>query len=439
MRKLQENPRIKELATNPLLLTLLCLGFEEEKYLNFTLSDVYREGIDVLLKKWDAKFGIERREIYKNLKLERKKELLSQLAYNTFLPGNYFFKQELAEAEVRDYIVNLPESPNNPRQLDLDSEEVLKAIVAQHGLLIKRASDIYSFSHLSFHEYFTARYIVSSLKLENALTELTEHLYENRWREVFVLTTEMLKEADFLLIIVKRKVDNLIAEDKQIQAFLSWAKTKSMSVDTPFKQSAIRAHYLTCAFSNNLNLASAIDPALLNDLNNIRTIIGTLGNHTLKYSHALALDILLSRAYNLAYILSRSSLCDLDLVCFLHPNFTRTIDLALAHIFDQHKLKEAVQELKDGLLHIWNNPKEAVSLWKSNGKIWADQIKNITINHRNIGHVWQFKDAQKKLLDQCLRVNRLLVDCLNSECYVTRSVREEIENTLLLPAADLDK
>ncbi len=45
---------------------------------------------------------------------------------------------------------------------------------------------------------------------------------------------------------------------------------------------------------------------------------------------------------------------------------------------------------------------------------------------------------QIELLNKYLAANQLLVDCLHSECYVSREVREEIENTLLLPFADLD-
>nr|WP_322719785.1 hypothetical protein [Nostoc sp. ChiQUE02]MDZ8232839.1 hypothetical protein [Nostoc sp. ChiQUE02] len=55
------------------------------------------------------------------------------------------------------------------------------------------------------------------------------------------------------------------------------------------------------------------------------------------------------------------------------------------------------------------------------------------IQHRNIGHDWQFNDDQRQLLQQYYDANKLLVDCLNSECYVSRSVRQEIEDTLLLP------
>jgi Rps23 Pro-64 3,4-dihydroxylase Tpa1-like proline 4-hydroxylase len=61
------------------------------------------------------------------------------------------------------------------------------------------------------------------------------------------------------------------------------------------------------------------------------------------------------------------------------------------------------------------------------------------IAHRNIGHDWQFTDNQKALLQQYYDANLLLIECLNSDCYVSRSVREEIEATLLLPMAEIEK
>ena len=61
------------------------------------------------------------------------------------------------------------------------------------------------------------------------------------------------------------------------------------------------------------------------------------------------------------------------------------------------------------------------------------------IKYCNMGHNWQLSQAQAKLLEQYYAANKLLVDCLNSDCYVTRSVREEIEATLLLPQSLLPK
>jgi predicted NACHT family NTPase len=84
IQKLKENKPIQELATNPLLLTLLCLVFGEAGNFPVNRSELYKEGLDVLLKKWDAKRNIERDQVYKNLSLQRKEDLLSQIALTTF-------------------------------------------------------------------------------------------------------------------------------------------------------------------------------------------------------------------------------------------------------------------------------------------------------------------------------------------------------------------
>jgi hypothetical protein len=43
------------------------------------------------------------------------------------------------------------------------------------------------------------------------------------------------------------------------------------------------------------------------------------------------------------------------------------------------------------------------------------------------------------LLRKYYDANKLLVDCLNSGCNVSPAVRQEIEETLLLPIANLQK
>jgi predicted NACHT family NTPase len=48
---LKANKPIQELATNPLLLTLLCLVFGEAADFPANRSELYKEGLDVLLKK----------------------------------------------------------------------------------------------------------------------------------------------------------------------------------------------------------------------------------------------------------------------------------------------------------------------------------------------------------------------------------------------------
>ncbi len=51
----------------------------------------------------------------------------------------------------------------------------------------------------------------------------------------------------------------------------------------------------------------------------------------------------------------------------------------------------------------------------------------------------QFSNKHQELLQQYYDANQLLVNCLNSACEVSDEVREEIEETLLLPIVEIEK
>lgn len=208
--KLPENQQIRELAVTPILLNLACLVFSVKAEFPSKRSKLYEHGLDILLKRWDEERFIKRGEVYLNLTLQRKKQLLFYVAAITFERGDYFFEQDKIQQLIADYLDNsipsyqseeriAPRSSEGwggrPTELQEDSEAVLKAIEAQHGLLVERARGIYSFSHLTFQEYFTARYFVESSDSQ-ALENLSSHITEKRWREVFLLTTDMLPNAE---------------------------------------------------------------------------------------------------------------------------------------------------------------------------------------------------------------------------------------------------
>jgi predicted NACHT family NTPase len=97
------------------------------------------------------------------------------------------------------------------------------------------------------------------------------------------------------------------------------------------------------------------------------------------------------------------------------------------------ELKQALESLRKQLPYPQNTQSAFQLWWKKRGYEWTEQLRAMMIQYRNIGHDWQFSEAQAKLLEQYYTANKLLVDCLNSDCYVTRAVREDIEATLLLP------
>ncbi|MEP0752731.1 NACHT domain-containing NTPase [Trichocoleus sp. Lan] len=416
IKRLKENERINELATSPLLLTLLCLAFEESGDFPANRSELYKEGLDALLKKWDAKRGIQRDQVYKKLSIQRKEDLLSKIALTTFEQGDYFFKQKIAEQYITDYIRNLPDANADPEALQLDSEVVLRSIEYQHGLLVERAKRIYSFSHLTFHQYFTAREIVFGTQpLEERLQNLVSHITEKRWREVFFLAVGMSPSADRLLQLMKQQVDGIVAADEKLQKLLMWVSKKSLSVQIPYKykSAAVRAFYSARDFDRALNFDHALN----------------LGFHlacTLDLDIDLALNRDLDRALNLNFDHALALELDLD----------RGLNLDL-----EPELKNSLQQLREQLPKLpkskdWAQNKQ---WWKANGKAWAEQLRAVMIKYRNMGHDWQFSNQQKELFKQYYDANLLLVECLNSDCYVSREVRQEIEDTLLLPIAEIEQ
>jgi predicted NACHT family NTPase len=406
LQKLKEDEPIRELATNPLLLTLLCLVFEDSGSFPTNRAELYQNGVDVLLKKWDVKRNIERDQVYKRLSLKRKEDLLSQIARTTFEAGNYFFKQREVERYISQYIQNLPDASTDPEALELDSVAVLKSIEAQHGLFVERARGIYSFSHLTFHEYFTARKIVTSCNPyaidDPTLQGLVSHITEKRWREVFLLAVGILDPADTLLQLMKARIDRLLAGDDKLQQFLKWVDDKARLIEVTYKAAAVRAFY----FARNLTLSDDLHPYI--DIANT-------------YQARIHILILKERIE-------------------IEGSFVNAIDRNFPPDFDP-KLSEILQAFVDEvpIFEDERPGKEDYLWWQVNGQVLVNQFQKVMIESCYIGHGWKFSDAQKESLGQYYNANKLLVDCLNSDCYVSRDVRQEIEETLLLPIAEIEK
>jgi len=171
------------------------------------------------------------------------------------------------QRQIKDYICNLPEASADPDALRLDSEVVLKAIEHHHGLLVERARNIYSFSHLTFQEYFTAR----EIERERQLEILVQNIANPRWKEVFYLTAEMLRRSDDFLKLMKSRIDGMLTGDEKLQTFLAWANEKTNSVQFNYKTVAVRAFYAYVEFhARALDLdrarALALALALASDL-----------------------------------------------------------------------------------------------------------------------------------------------------------------------------
>lgn len=474
LQQIKEKEAIQELASNPLLLTLLCLEFEDAGDFPNDRAELYRRATNTLLRKWDAKRGIQRDIVYHQLSIQRKENLLSHIALTTFEKGDYFFKQRQIEQYIADYIQNLSEAETNQETLQLDSEAVLKSIEAQHGLLVERARGIYSFSHLTFQEYFTARSIVNSANPQAindpALQGLLWHIFDKRWREVFLLVAEMLPSADILLLFMKHTIDMWASQHRPLQELLTWANQKACEVSTPYKEATIRAFYLCLAMGIHIidytdypffedwqigefsSLLEALDNTIsLSFYQGCSSGFG-FGNFHGSLDPSLSLDFNLCHARAQASLIGRTaSLETSDLSSYLDEERDSLLDdsnfYTLAEALDEVFSCKLDNDLESALLSLDNQlPQSVYDDWeqydqwrKTRSLSWAEELRAIINKHCNIDYKWQLTDENWGMLRAYCYANSLLLNCLNSECYVSREVRQAIQSTLLLPFNEIEK
>lgn len=410
---LPENWHFRQLVVTPLFLHLACWMFHGQENFPAKRSEFYKQGLDLLLGKWDEAKGIDRDDVYRDFRLPQKLRLLSQLAATTFEQGQYFFEQRIIEEYIKEYLQTVPDALLDPEELQLESEAVLKAIEAQHGILIERARGIFSFSYLAFQEYLTARKIVAShnlRSLEQALEGLVRHLTDPHWREVFLLTVAMLRSADSLVQVMKQEIDALVAHDPYLQDFLMWVNQKSQTIPSQPKVATTRAFYLSLAQSS---------PATTHF-----TLAGTL-------DQGIVLDAALERLLS-DFAADHSADCAYANTC------GEALNNILVMVLDAGFYK-SLQQLKDQLPLPSQSQERRQDWWQKNYATWVEKVRSTISHYRNIHHPWQFTPEQQQVLQRYYDANQLLIDCLNSNCEVTATIRQEIEATLLLPQKELEE
>jgi predicted NACHT family NTPase len=411
--ELPENWRFRRMITTPLFLHLACSIYRRQGKFPIKQAEFYKQGMDLLLGKWDEAEGIERDQVYRGFLLPQKLKLLSQIAAATFEQGQYFFEQDVIQQYIGDYLESLPDASTDPEEIQQASEDVLKAIESQHGLLAERARGIFSFSYLALQEYFTARKIVANHNLQSfgqSLQGLVDHITDPHWREIFLLTASMLRSADGLLGLMKQEIDALVSQDPHLQDFLAWASQKSNSNPLETKSATGRAFYLALTRAPNLApdfaLACTLDQgefldAALDDL-----LRESVHNESKDFAYVHACGDALSNILGIV------------------------VDIGL------HK---SLQQLSDQLPNS-NYTKESFEKWcNRNYATWVTKLQEAISFHRSIGNKWEFTISQEQALQHYYDANQLLLDCLSSNCEVTTSIREQIEATLLLPQQELEK
>jgi HEAT repeat protein len=197
------NERIKSLARNPLLLTIIALIHRYQAELPRQRYKLYEKAVETLLTSWDSGKEIK---LYAQVLLFLKSDdllyILKKIAYWVHTQGStgeteggtLIDKDELLR-QLRKEIQTLKKC--EPHEAKAEAERFIDFIQKRTGLLNEQGRDRYAFVHKTFQEYLTAEEIFDRADIEDdteiILSHFREHLHEQHWREVLLLLVSKLK------------------------------------------------------------------------------------------------------------------------------------------------------------------------------------------------------------------------------------------------------
>lgn len=329
----EKNRAAKELAHTPLLLTFLCLVYDRSQRFPANRSSLYQRALRILLEEWAAEKRINRDEIYEGLSIELEEGLLSEIAYAGFEINQLFFSRRELTVQIKDFLssnLNVPKT--------LDGEAVLQAIEVQQGILVERAEDAYSFSHLTLQEYLTAQCLADNNHWD---TVIANHVLDRRWREVLLLAPGLLtgkQGANHFLGALEHRANQCLQSIK-LRYLIRWATVATTQSSGGLSPAAKRvsAIYLALALNRELNR----ELARTGVLERARALAIALDP-----SHSHTININLARTLTLNQRLTQTRVLDLDIVRAITRGMTLTKRFARLNILASINCLELLKMLQ---------------------------------------------------------------------------------------------
>ena len=192
-KTIMAEPRIKSLAANPLMLTIIALVHRIEAELPHERVKLYDKCVTALVETWEEvkRLRVEDRQrpYYKH-----RRRLLEQLAgWMHAQPGESGRAREVKEGDLelqlRRFLLDNPKLQLDDEDARQEAQAFIGLAKGRTGLLVERGEGIYAFAHLTFQEYLAAADIERRLvhNIDAMWDEIQPRLHDPHWREVILL------------------------------------------------------------------------------------------------------------------------------------------------------------------------------------------------------------------------------------------------------------
>jgi tetratricopeptide (TPR) repeat protein len=203
LRAIETKPGVKRFAANPLLLTILALIHRNGTQMPQRRVELYQLATKTLIEDWqfgrNIPYGVQQGQL--SLAEEEVTALLAPLAFQMHeeKPSGLVTQGEV-EAWLTPRMADL-QGVEEPEAVEL-VRQFLRKVRETTGLFVERAPAVYGFMHLTFEEYYAARYIADN-EIPDILKIINTYRYQARWNEPLLLALGYLsanpKQVDRLL------------------------------------------------------------------------------------------------------------------------------------------------------------------------------------------------------------------------------------------------
>jgi HEAT repeat protein len=221
MKTIQTVPGVHQLAANPLLLRILAQLHRAGVPLPRQRIVLYHQVMETLTQTWRPSQGVPASalsEISSLFDQPHITRLLSKLAYWLHLkkPGGFASELEICRELGKEW-ARLTDRLWREEDLVIEKEmrQFLRTVQEQTGILVEDVPHRYGFAHLTFEEYYAARYLMANS--QERAQRIRAHLHDPRWQEPILLALGLIgiespEEACVLVEIA------ILAEGKKARA-----------------------------------------------------------------------------------------------------------------------------------------------------------------------------------------------------------------------------
>jgi len=262
IKKIEGTPSIRQLAVNPLMLTIMSIIYADLRNLPDTRLELYEECVNVLMHRRDEARGHPAVQEIRRM-MPQPHFILGELAYglhkDSEVQGSGIAEppREEIQSRLAKIIMERRKVADDDKRDAIRTREVpdfCKFIEERTSILVDRGMGRYGFAHQTFQEYFAAYYLNTIWDVEKLWSEIKEKIWSPYWREALLLLSEMLaRRGDVLDVLLEKTMEEARRKEESSLLLFTDIVFRGIPVTDFFKSRVLERLYEQCLANGELS------------------------------------------------------------------------------------------------------------------------------------------------------------------------------------------